>query len=154
MSSVDPLQTAFWLACEQLIFLHTTPWELDEALTDWGYTLGPCEAQDLVGLDCVLHARRATDVSPILKRMVSEGRLGKKGGWGYYRYPGGGGAVIDPLIDDLVREEAWFTKVSRNELTGEALVKRLHDVMRAELMANPEVTERLLHLPSERVAAL
>lgn len=154
MRPIDPLQTAFWLTCEQLIFLHTTPWELDEALSDWGYTLGPCEAQDLVGLDLVLQARPDADASPILSRMVAEGRLGKKGGWGYYRYPGGGGAVIDPLIDDLVQEEAWFAKVMRQELTGEALVHRLHDIMRVDLLANPDAAERLVHLPRARSVAL
>ena len=79
MNDIHPLQTAFWLACDALIWRHCAPWELDEALMDWGYEIGPCEAQDLVGLDRVLGARRR-DGSPILPRMVAEGRLGKRAG--------------------------------------------------------------------------
>ncbi len=151
---VAPLQTAFWRACERLLYLHTTPWELDDALVAWGYGIGPCEAQDLVGLDAVLAARSGSDVSPILPRMVAEGRLGKRYGWGYYRYPGGGGAVIDPLIEDLICEEAWFAKVKRQELSAEALVARLHDDVRQLLQSDIEAAVRLLHFPADQMAAI
>ncbi len=40
-------QDAFWQAAERLLFHHTNPWELDEALVAWGFAMGPCEAQDL-----------------------------------------------------------------------------------------------------------
>lgn len=153
MTGVAPLQTAFWLACDALIWRHCAPWELDEALTAWGYTLGPCEAQDLVGLDIVLAARDGQG-SPVLARMVAEGRLGKKGGWGYYRYPGGGGAVIDPLIDDLVREEAWFAKADRTELDGEALVDALHAEVAPCLRASGVAAATLVHFPPGRLSDL
>ena len=119
------LQQVFWLAGERLMYHHTNPWELDEALSNWGYAMGPCEAQDLIGLDKVL-ARQPHRPVPILGRMVSEGRLGKIGGVGYYRYPGGGGAVIDPLIEDLILEEAWFGKVSRKDCSEEELVAEMN----------------------------
>lgn len=119
------VQDVFWQMGEALMFQHTNPWELDEALMDWGYLMGPCEAQDLVGLEKVL-ARSPERPIPILHRMVSEGRMGKGGGVGYYRYPGGGGAVIDPLIEDLILEEAWFGKMTRSELPDAALVQRMN----------------------------
>ena len=125
---VAALQDAFWLACEDLLYHHTNPWELDEALTEWGYDMGPCEAQDLVGLEKVL-ARAPDRRTPVLSRMVAEGRLGKGGGVGFYRYPGGGGAVIDPLIEDLILEEAWFGKITRSELSDDALVGSMHDAL-------------------------
>ncbi|WP_415921905.1 3-hydroxyacyl-CoA dehydrogenase family protein [Tateyamaria sp. SN6-1] len=150
MSGIHPAQTAFWIACDALIWRHCAPWELDEALTDWGYALGPCEAQDLVGLDRVMAARADADASPILARMLTEGRLGKRAGWGFYRYPGGGGAVIDPLIDDLVREEAWFAKTTRTELEGPALVTALHAAMGPALRA-PDMA-RLVHCPPAKIA--
>lgn len=125
---VAALQDAFWQTCEHLLFHHTNPWELDEALADWGYGLGPCEAQDLLGLEKVL-GRRSTHPTPILSRMVSEGRMGKVGGVGYYRYPGGGGAVIDPLIEDLILEEAWFAKIVRSEMADADIVNRLNSAL-------------------------
>jgi len=152
--AIAPVQDAFWRACERLLYLHTTPWELDEALVTWGYSLGPCEAQDLVGLDMVLAVRSGEDVTPVLPRMVAEGRLGKKGGWGYYRYPGGGGAVSDPLIEDLICEEAWFAKADRMELDGPTLVCRLHDDVRAVIEADPEGAVRFLHFPPGKLDQL
>lgn len=151
MRAVAPLQDAFWQACEQMLMDHTNPWELDEALVGWGYGLGPCEAQDLVGLDVVLAGREGSTPAPILGRMVGEGRLGKKAGWGFYRYPGGGGAVIDPLIEDLIREEAHFSRRSRDELEGAALVVRLHEVIGAALRADPEGAVALLHVPRSKL---
>ncbi len=118
------LQDSFWLAADHLLMFHTNPWELDEALEAVGYDMGPCEAMDMLGLDVVL-ARRSGNASPILPRMVAEGRMGKKGGVGHYRYPGGGGAVIDPLIEDLILEEAWFAKVTRSDLSDAELVARM-----------------------------
>ena len=126
---VAALQGAFWLAAEHLLLHHTNPWELDEALTAWGYGMGPCEAQDLVGLDQVL-VRQPRRAGSILMRMVSEGRMGKIGGVGYYRYPGGGGAVIDPLIEDLIREEAWFASVERVEMGDSDLVNAMNAALR------------------------
>ena len=153
------LQDAFWQAGERLLLHHTNPWELDEALTDWGYTLGPCEAQDLLGLDKVL-ARLPNRPVPILPRMVAEGRMGKIGGVGFYRYPGGGGAVIDPLIEDLIREEAWFAKVGRTELGDDELVTAMNAALsraRDDLVATGHRTEDIdaaladaVHFPPDR----
>lgn len=126
---VAVVQNAFWLTAENLLLRHTNPWELDEGLMAWGYGMGPCEAQDLFGLDQVLARHPKRKVS-ILSRMVSEGRLGKIGGVGYYRYPGGGGAVIDPLIEDLIREEAWFASVERVEICDRDLVNAMNTTLR------------------------
>lgn len=109
---------------------HCAPWELDEALTAVGFEIGPCEAQDLVGLEKVL-LRRRTMGGPetILARMVAEGRQGKGAGWGYYRYPGGGGAVIDPLLEDLIDEEAHFAGHDRPDITDDEIVVRMRAVL-------------------------
>jgi 3-hydroxyacyl-CoA dehydrogenase len=119
------MQDDFWREVDRLLFDHCSPWEIDEAMTARGFGIGACEMQDLLGLDTVLRRRGANDPSGILSRMVAEGRLGKRAGWGYYRYPGGGGAVIDPLIEDLIREEAWFRKHPRSDLTVDELSARL-----------------------------
>lgn len=139
---IAALQDAFWQTAEYLLLHHTNPWELDEALTAWGYALGPCEAQDLLGLDQVLARRPNRDIQ-ILSRMVAEGRMGKIGGVGYYRYPGGSGAVIDPLIEDLIREEAWFAKVNRAEVRDSELVSAMNTALWG-VVKNEGVDPRLL----------
>ena len=109
-------------------------WELDEAMTGFGFDLGLYEAQDLTGLD-VAYARRKSlgQRSLIADRAVEEGRLGKKIGWGWYRYPGGGGAVIDPLIEDLIREEAHFAGITQRDIGASEMIERLIDALRSEV---------------------
>lgn len=143
---IGPVCRAFWRACDDLVLHHVPPWELDEALTAWGYTMGPCEARDLVGLDTVLTACDG-QTGPVLPRMVAEGRLGKRAGWGFYRYPGGGGAVIDPLLDDLVAEEAHFAGIKRNDLSADEIVTRLHRDLGAALKADRQAAVTQLHFP-------
>lgn len=43
-TGVAPLQDKFWRVCERVLYRHANPWELDEALVAWGYSIGPCEA--------------------------------------------------------------------------------------------------------------
>ncbi|MCA0206067.1 MAG: hypothetical protein LCH92_17110 [Proteobacteria bacterium] len=111
---------------EALVFQGSTPWEVDAAAEGFGFTLGPCAAQDLRGLDRAFARHRAQGHTlPLLARMVPEGRLGRKGGVGWYRYPGGGGRVIDPLIEDLAREEAHFAGVTPRPIPEAEIVDRL-----------------------------
>jgi len=116
-----------------LLMDGAVPWEIDEAMVAFGYAMGPFEVGDLSGLDIGYANRRRLDATrdparryvPIADRMVQEGRLGRKAGVGWYRYPGGGGKVVDPLIEDLIAEEAHFAKVTRREIGAEEVVERL-----------------------------
>jgi 3-hydroxyacyl-CoA dehydrogenase len=120
-------------AADTILMDGSTPWDVDEAMVNFGYAMGPYEAQDLSGLDIAYANRRRQDATrdpnrryiPISDRMVDEGRLGKKVGVGWYRYPGGKGRVDDPLIEDLIREEAHFAKVTRKEITEAVIQEQL-----------------------------
>jgi len=120
-------------AADTLLINGATPWDIDEAWVDFGFETGLYEAQDLVGLDQAYARRKAQAATrdparpnvPVSDRMVHEGRLGKSVGVGWYRYPGGGGAVIDPLIEDLTREEAWFAKLTPRDFGADEIRHRL-----------------------------
>ena len=120
-------------AADTMLMDGGLPWEVDEAMVAFGYPMGPYEAQDLSGLDIAYANRKrwASKRDPhrryvtISDRMVEEGRLGKKVGVGWYRYPGGGGAVVDPLLEDLIRDEAHFAKVTRRSFDAEEIRHRL-----------------------------
>ena len=125
------LQDRLRAAVDDLLLGGTNPWELDEAMVEHGFAMGPNEAQDLVGLDVAYNRRKTQPRDPkrryvlISDRMVQEGRLGRKVGVGWYRYPGGGGKVIDPLVEDLCREEAHFARVTRRDFTDAEICERL-----------------------------
>ncbi|RME16519.1 MAG: enoyl-CoA hydratase, partial [Alphaproteobacteria bacterium] len=120
-------------AADTVLMDGSTPWGIDEAMVAFGYAMGPYEAQDLSGLDIAFANRRRQDATrdparryiPIADRMVNEGRLGRKTGAGWYRYPGGGGKVIDPLIEDLVVEEARFAGVTRRPFSAAEIQERM-----------------------------
>jgi len=127
-------------AAEIILLLGAIPWDIDEAMVEFGFAIGPLQAQDLIGHD-VGYARRkyrrenrkaGCRYVTIYDRMVEEGRIGKKGSVGWYRYPGGGGPVEDPLIEDLVAEEAWFAKVPRRPFTKDEITRRLVSAMISE----------------------
>ena len=57
--------------------------------------MGPCELNDLVGIDIVEAGLRTLEAdlgtksykpSPLIKQMVRAGELGRKTGKGYYKY--------------------------------------------------------------------
>lgn len=113
---------------EVLVFCGATPWELDDALHGAGWAMGPCLMQDAQGLDSAYARHRAQDAAgtrrhgvPLIDRMVPEGRLGRKGGVGWYRYPGGGGPVTDPLVQDLALEEAHFARHTVQDISADTV---------------------------------
>jgi 3-hydroxyacyl-CoA dehydrogenase len=112
------LQDAALALVDRLLLVGVTPWELDEALEDAGFTEGLLKAQDHIGLEVAFARRRmaGTDLL-VADRMVREGRLGRSIGVGWYRYPGGGGAVIDPLMEDMIVEEARFARIAELDIS-------------------------------------
>ena len=86
------LKEAFWMLEE-----GADPAEIDGAMADFGFPMGPLTVSDLVGLDIVLNADRIMSrvfphhgsVSLTVLRLVEAGCLGQKTGSGVYRYEPG-----------------------------------------------------------------
>lgn len=120
-------------AADTVFMDGSTPWEVDEAMVAFGYAMGPYEAQDLSGLDIAHANRRRQDATrdpnrryiPIADRMMELGKLGKKAGAGWYRYPGGNGKVEDPIVADLAIEEAHFAGTTRTDYSSDQIRERL-----------------------------
>lgn len=70
--------------------------DVDDIFTScFGHTMGPLATADLIGLDTILfsievlydsYADSKFRPSPLLKKMVDAGRLGKKSGHGFFKY--------------------------------------------------------------------
>ena len=125
--------SACWFHTAEAIFMDgSTPWEVDEALVAFGFAAGPFEMQDALGLDVVdriIRERGAAELPrrdvPLRARMLELGKLGRKTGAGWYRYPGGGGKVDDPIVADLALEEARFAGIERTDYTADQIRERL-----------------------------
>ena len=123
----------YYEAADTVFMDGSTPWEVDEAMVEFGYAMGPYEAQDLSGLDIAYANRCRQDATrdpnrryiPISDRMMELGKLGKKSGAGWYRYPGGGGKVDDPIVADLALEESHFAGRTRTDYSYEQIRERL-----------------------------
>ncbi len=120
-------------AADTLLMDGCTPWDIDAAMVDFGYAMGPYEAQDLSGLD-IAHAnrRRQDDMRdparryiPIADHVVAAGRLGRKTGAGWYQYPANGGKDIDPVIETMILQTAASAGINRRVFTPSDIQNRL-----------------------------
>ena len=91
--------------------------QIDNALTDFGYPVGPFGMQDIAGIDVgwrirqhlksVGKTRAEGPQSAVPDRLYELGRYGQKTGAGWYRYEGGSRTRIpDPLVEEIAAEEA------------------------------------------------
>ena len=120
-------------AADRVLLEGAAPWDVDRAMVEFGYPMGPYEAQDLSGLDIAYanrktkHATRPPDRSyvAIADRLVERGRLGRKRGAGWYLYDAAGKALADESISELIEEEARSAGVLRRPIDDEEIRHRL-----------------------------
>lgn len=113
---------------EELLLSGARVDQLDDAARLAGASQSLLETMDRIGIDYYLAMRKRLlpEVQGILiDRMVAEGRFGPSVGVGWCRYPGGGGAVDDPLIQDMVDEEAYFAGIERRAMSEEEIAVSL-----------------------------
>lgn len=107
------------------------PQQVDKALEDFGFAMGPCKVMDLAGQDIgwSIRKRRAIEqpdrpYSRIPDKVCELGRYGQKTGSGFYLYPDGRKAVVDPDIDALVIGHSEEIGLKRRAISDEEIVNR------------------------------
>jgi 3-hydroxyacyl-CoA dehydrogenase len=112
---------------EALLLEGASPSEIDAAMTQFGFAMGPCAVSDLAGLDVGWRARgeagRTAIVADAICRM---GRFGQKTGAGYYLYRDGSRrGEPDPEIDILIADLAADNGIARRQVPRTEIFERL-----------------------------
>lgn len=106
---------------------------VDEAMTRWGWPVGPFALLDEVGLDVARHAAGVLVGAlgdrllppPVFARLAADGRLGRKSGRGFYLY-GEGGKVPDAAVYELLRPVAPAAGSGAPELGDAEIAERCY----------------------------
>ncbi|HLJ17105.1 MAG TPA: 3-hydroxyacyl-CoA dehydrogenase NAD-binding domain-containing protein [Bryobacteraceae bacterium] len=123
----------YFREAELLLLEGASPAQVDAALEQFGFAMGPQRVSDLAGNDVGTKAReelykRATRPDPyfvIADRLTKLGRLGQKTGRGFYRYEAGAReALPDPEVAGMIEALAAERGIARREIGEEEIVER------------------------------
>ena len=96
-----------------------SPQQVDRAIENFGFAMGPFRMSDLAGNDISWHIRKRHYAEHpkqrhmrIADRVCELGRFGQKTGLGWYRYEAGKrDAIPDPVVDKIIDEERKALKI-------------------------------------------
>lgn len=107
------------------------PHQVDTALQEFGFAMGPFRMYDVVGIDLEWRARELAGQGQdeptvqIDNRLCELERFGQKTGKGYYYYEAGSRqANHDPEVDALVQRESERLGFTRREIGPEEILER------------------------------
>ena len=107
------------------------PEQIDSALERFGMAMGPFKVMDLAGQDIGwnIRQRRANEdphrpYSKIPDIICEMGRLGQKTGSGFYKYPDGRTAQIDPFVSALIVDHSRNIGTARRTIEDDEIVER------------------------------
>ena len=109
-----------------LLYEGCQPRDVDKAIHDFGFKMGPFAMADLAGLDVSWRVRKETGQSqPIADRLCEMGRFGQKTGAGFYRYAEGGRTPRpDREVTAIVEEEGLKRHEVRRAIGADEIVER------------------------------
>ena len=108
---------------DELVLEGPTPQEIDQAIYDYGFAMGPFQMIDLVGLDVI--GRDETERS-VRGDLVKMDRLGQKKNGGYYDYDANRKATPSPVAAQVIADFAAFKGIeNKGSLSAEEIVARL-----------------------------
>ena len=129
---------AYRRQADRLLLEGALPEQVDAALQDFGFRMGPFAVADLAGLDIgrAVRVRLAQEAESrgqpppppnVADRLCERGWLGQKTGRGFYRYePGDRTPRPDPEVAEIAHRESAALGIERREVeTGEILERCL-----------------------------
>lgn len=121
-------------AADHMILDGASPYQIDKALTGFGFAMGPFAVADLAGLDigwAMRKRKRAEGMDPrerdsaYVDKMCEAGNFGQKTGKGYYVYEAGKrGGTPNPEVSDLIAAERAEQGISPRVFSDEEIISR------------------------------
>jgi 3-hydroxyacyl-CoA dehydrogenase len=118
-------------AIEKCLLEGALPEEIDAALTEFGFAMGPLAVSDLAGLDISWRMRKANGLrAEIADALCEAGRFGMKAGKGYYRYEAGARRGLpDAAVADIIEQTSHRLGIARRKFSGDEIIARLIEPM-------------------------
>ncbi len=129
---------AYRLAAEYMVEDGASPYQVDGAMRDFGFGLGPFQGYDLAGLDIawVQRKRVAASRDPALRytrfgdKMCEAGWFGHKVGRGFYRYVDGASkGHEDQTVLDLIADARMNQRIRPREFDDDEIQRRCLSAM-------------------------
>jgi 3-hydroxyacyl-CoA dehydrogenase len=108
------------------------PWQIDKAIYNFGFPMGPYAMGDMAGLDIGWRNRKAKFDSltarekacNIIDKICEMGRFGQKTGSGFYQYDEKRNATPDPMIEELIIRHSQEVGITRRNITDQEIIER------------------------------
>ena len=123
----------FRTAADHMMEDGASPYQIDKAVREFGFPMGPYQVVDLAGGDIgwATRKRRAATRDPkaryvqIADRICERGWFGQKTGRGYYRYADGARAgKPDPEVEAIIDAERERAGITPRAFTDDEIVRR------------------------------
>ncbi|WP_431710575.1 3-hydroxyacyl-CoA dehydrogenase NAD-binding domain-containing protein [Glutamicibacter uratoxydans] len=144
---------AYRRQCELMLEEGVLPYQVDRALTDFGFAMGPFAVADMSGLDIAWRMRRSKDGSrdprerypSVADQLCEAGNFGQKTGSGWYGYaPGSRRGERHTGVEELIINTSALKGIERRSFTDGQIVRRVLLAManEASLVLAEGVAER------------
>ena len=123
----------FHREADQMLLEGASPQQIDQAMYDFGFPMGPFAMHDMAGVD-IMHSilkttgKKESNREPyfnVLYQVGELGRFGQKTGSGFYRYDEGSRRPLhDPVTDALILQEAERLGIKRTTIENTEIEQR------------------------------
>ncbi len=108
---------------QKLVMEGAMPWDVDRALYNFGFPMGPFAMSDLAGLD-IGWVKENSKGETIRDRLCEMDRRGQKTGAGYYDYDANRNATPSPVAAGIIEEFRKKSGVNSRTISDEEIVER------------------------------
>ena len=107
----------------KLILEGALPWDIDDALFEFGFPMGPFAMSDLAGLDIGWN-KEISRGETIREKLCENDRFGQKSGKGFYIYDENRKKSPDPEVEELIISFAQEKQIKRRSISKEEIIER------------------------------